>query len=207
LSALEMGRTKQDGTPVVLGDAVAAKLAASIEASKSRPLAKLLYGLGIRHVGSTVAAALADAFGSLEAISAAPTASIAAVDGVGPVIAASVRAFLDDARNLAVIEKLRAAGVMLAEERRGPARPQTLAGLTFVLTGALTSLARDEAGAALKSLGARVSSSVSKKTTFVVVGEDPGSKYSAALELGVPVLDEAELVRVIETGEVPGGRA
>jgi DNA ligase (NAD+) len=119
------------------------------------------------------------------------------------VIAASVRAFLDNPDNLAVVERLRDAGVSLAEERTAPDRPQTLAGMTFVLTGALSRYSRDEAGAALKALGAKVSGSVSKKTSFVVVGDDPGSKYDKALELGVPVLDEAALERMLATGEPP----
>ena len=205
LARLDMGRVKQDGTPVLLGSAVAAKLIATIEASKTRPLARLLFGLGIRHVGSTVAEALAGAFGSIGALATAPADTIAAVDGVGPVIAASVRAFMDNPDNAAVLEKLAAAGVKLAEERSAPTRPRTLTGMTFVLTGVLSAYTRDEAGAALKALGARISSSVSKKTTFVVVGEDPGSKYTAALELGVPVLDETGLARVIDTGLPPGG--
>ena len=102
-----------------------------------------------------------------------------------------------------MIEKLRAAGVSLVDERTEPERPQTLAGLTFVLTGGLESLTRDEATAELKSLGAKVSGSVSKKTSYVVAGADPGSKYDKAVELGVPLLNEQDLQRVLETGEPP----
>ena len=98
---------------------------------------------------------------------------------------------------------MQAAGVVLAEERREPRGPQTLAGLTFVLTGALSRFTRDEAGAALKALGAKVSGSVSKKTSFVVVGEEAGSKYDKAVELGVPVLSEDDLVRTLESGLPP----
>jgi DNA ligase (NAD+) len=203
LAGLDMGRRKKDGTPVVLGETIADKVAAQVEASKSRQLSRLLYGLGIRHVGGTVADMLASAFRSMDALVAAPAEEIASVDGVGPVIAASVRVFFDNPDNVKVIERLRSAGVSLAEERREPERPQTLAGMTFVLTGALVGRTRDEAGAALKALGAKVSGSVSKKTSFVVVGDDPGSKYDKALELGVPVLDEAALDRMIETGEPP----
>jgi len=203
LASLETGRTKKDGTPVVLGETVAAKLVDQIEASKSRPLWRLVYGLGIRHVGSTVSELIAAAFGSLDALAAAPVEEISAVDGVGPVIAASVRAFLGNPENRAVIEKLRAAGVSLADERREPERPQTLAGMTFVLTGGLARHTRDEAGAAIKSLGGKVAGSVSKKTSFVVVGEDPGSKYDKALELGVAVLDEAAFETMIATGAPP----
>jgi DNA ligase (NAD+) len=203
LAALEMGREKKDGTPVVLGETVAEKLLVQIAASKVRPLSRVLYGLGIRHVGTTVAEALAAAFGSMDRLATAPAEEIASVEGVGPVIAASVRAFVDNPDNMAVMGRLGDAGVVLAEERRAPDRPQTLAGMTFVLTGGLSAYSRDEAGAALKALGAKVSGSVSKKTSFVVVGADPGSKYDKALELGVPVLDEAALERMLTTGEPP----
>jgi DNA ligase (NAD+) len=216
-----MGRVRQDGSAILLGETVAAKLMASIEASRHRPLSRLLFGLGIRHVGSTVGEALAAAFCSIGEIESAAAVQplqpgdgvtiaaalaadpLASVDGIGPKIAASIRAFFANPDNVAVIERLLAAGVVLAEERRAPERPQTLAGLTFVLTGALSRFTRDEAGAALKALGAKVSGSVSKKTSFVVVGEDAGSKADKAAELGVPVLAEEDLVRVLETGEPP----
>jgi DNA ligase (NAD+) len=207
LARLDMGRLKQDGSPVVLGDIVAAKLVAAIGGSRGRPLSRVIYGLGIRHVGTTVSEALAGAFRSIDTLAAEPADRIAAVEGVGPVIAASVRAFFDNPDNAAVVEKLRVAGVSLAEAHREPERPQTLAGLTFVLTGSLTGVTRDEASAALKSLGAKVSGSVSKKTSYVVVGEDPGSKRDRALELGVPVLDEDDLAGIIETGLPPDGAA
>lgn len=204
LAALDMGRLKKDGTPVLLGGVMAAKLAAAIDASRSRMLTRLLFGLGIRHVGATVAEAIAGAYGSLDSLAAAPVEDIARVDGVGPRIAESLRAFFENSENLALIERLRAAGVSLADARDERAlRPQTLAGTTWVLTGALERFTRDEAGAALKVLGAKVASSVSKKTSFVVVGAEPGSKYDKALELGVPVLSEDDLARVIRTGEVP----
>jgi DNA ligase (NAD+) len=224
LSALDMGRTRQDGSAITLGETVAAKLAVSIDASRTRPLARLLFGLGMRHVGATVGEALAAAFGDIDAIRAAAETSppepgeglskaaalaadpLASVEGVGPKIAASVRAFFANPDNVAVVERLRQRGVVLAEERREPERPQTLAGLTFVLTGALARFTRDEAGSALKALGAKVSGSVSKKTSFVVAGEDAGSKYDKAIELGVPVLGEEELVRVLETGQPPAAQ-
>jgi len=211
LASLDMGRTKQDGTPVVLGETVAAKLAASIEASKSRGLARVLFGLGIRHVGSTVAQALADAFGTIGALVEAATHPpaegepdpIAGTEGVGPTIAGSVRVFFGNPDNVRLVERLAERGVQMAEERRAPARPQTLGGLTFVLTGTLSRWTRDDASAQLKELGAKVSGSVSKKTSFVVAGEDAGSKYDKAVQLGVPVLGEDELARVLETGEPP----
>lgn len=203
LAGVDMGRQRQDGTEVTLGSVVAAKIAANIEASKSRPLARVLFGLGIRHVGSTVAEALAGAFGSIDAIREASAEQIAAVEGIGPKIARSVRIFFDNPDNVAVVERLRSAGVSLADERREPDRPQTLEGLTFVLTGALERYTRDEAGAELKALGAKVASSVSKKTSFVVAGEDAGSKYDKAVQLGVPILGENELVTIIESGDLP----
>jgi DNA ligase (NAD+) len=203
LANLDMGRVRKDGSAVTLGDTVADKLVSAIDASRRRRLSRLLFGLGIRHVGGTVAESLAAAFASVDALEAASAEDIAQVEGIGPKIAASVKAFFDNPDNREVIEKLRAAGVSLAEERTEPERPQTLAGLTFVLTGGLASLTRDEATAALKSLGAKVSGSVSKKTSFVVAGADPGSKYDKAVELGVPVLAEADLVKVLATGVAP----
>lgn len=203
LAELDTGRVKKDGTPVVLGETVARKLAANIDASRHRSLARVLFGLGIRHVGATVAETLASAFGSIDAIVAASAESIAEVEGIGPKIAVSVRAFFDNPDNIEVIEKLRASGVSLADERTGPVLPQTLAGLTFVLTGSLERHTRDEATAALKAFGAKVSGSVSKKTSFVVAGAEAGSKLDKALALGVAVLDEDALDRVLESGEPP----
>jgi DNA ligase (NAD+) len=207
LAGLDMGRQKKDGTPVLLGEVMALKLAAGIEASKGRPLSRLLFGLGIRHVGSTVAQALASEFGSVEALREADADRIAAVEGIGPKIAVGVRNFFDNPDNIHVIDKLAAAGVSLADERREPSRPQTLAGITFVLTGALERFTRDEASEALKEMGAKVAGSVSKKTSYVVAGEAAGSKYDKAIELGVPVLSEEDLRNIIETGAPPGGES
>jgi DNA ligase (NAD+) len=212
LASLDMGRVKKDGAAVQLGEAVADKVVASIEESRARPLSRVLFGLGIRHVGSTVAEDLADAFGSMDALQQAAESEqepdpIADVDGVGPAIAASVRAFFAPQDNRDLIGRLRERGVSLADETSAPVRPQTLAGLTFVLTGALETMTRSDAQAALKELGAKVSGSVSKKTSFVAVGADPGSKYDKALELGIPVLDEQQLAQVIDSGQPPGGEA
>jgi DNA ligase (NAD+) len=203
LASLETGRFKQDGAPVLLGEVVAAKLIDRIADSRRRPLSRLLFGLGIRHVGASVAEALAAAFLSVDAIAAADEESIASVEGIGPKIASGVRAFFANPDNLAVIEKLRAAGVSLEQEAASGGRPKTLEGLTFVLTGALEHFTREDATAALKELGARVSSSVSKKTSFVVAGESAGSKYDKAVELDVPIIDETALAEVIETGAPP----
>ena len=203
LASLDLGRVKKDGSPVLLGKTVAAKLMGSIDASKSRPLARLLFGLGIRHVGSTVAEALSGAYASLDALLEACGDDLAQVEQVGPKIAESVRAFADNPENIAIVRRLQAAGVKTAEESRGPAREPTLAGTTWVLTGSLERWSRDAATAALKELGAKVTGSVSKKTSYVVVGADPGSKYDTALELGVRVLSEAELEATLGTGAVP----
>lgn len=207
LSGLDTGRVRKqkghEGEPIVLGPVVAAKLVAAIEASKSRPLSRVLFGLGVRHVGSTVAELLVAEFPSLEALRTSTREQVAAVEGIGPKIAESIEHFFSIPDNIAVIDRLAASGVTVAEERRKPELPQTLAGLTFVLTGALDSLTRDEAGARLKARGAKVASSVSKKTSFVVAGEAAGSKYDKAIELGVPVIDEAALLTVLETGTPP----
>ena len=210
LSMLDMGRVNKDGAPIRLGETVAKKLMAAIDESRTRPLARPLFGLGIRHVGKTMAEALAAAFPSIDALMAASEEELAAVEGVGPKIARCVYLFFRTPDNVAVIERLRKHGVSLEDDVQAAAEdalPQTLAGLTFVLTGSLTQsgMTRDEAGAALKARGAKVSGSVSKKTSYVVAGEAAGSKYDKAIALGVPVLDEDALLRILETGEVPVG--
>ena len=192
-----------EGDKVLVGPTIAAKIMAQVAESKGRGLARVLFGVGIRHVGANVAALLAKHFGSLEALVQASQEDIASIDGIGPKIAASVEEFLSISDNVAVLERLREAGVILEEELVADERPQTLAGLTFVLTGSLERYTRDAAGDALKALGAKVSGSVSKKTSFVIAGEAAGSKLTKAQQLGVPVLDEAALVRIIETGEPP----
>ena len=210
LSMLDMGRMNKDGAPIRLGETVAKKLVAAIDESRTRPLARPLFGLGIRHVGKTMAEALAAAFPSIDALMAASEEELAAVEGVGPKIARCVYLFFRTPDNVAVIERLRKHGVSLEDDVQAAAEdalPQTLAGLTFVLTGSLTQsgMTRDEAGAALKARGAKVSGSVSKKTSYVVAGEAAGSKYDKAIALGVPVLDEDALLHILETGEVPAG--
>ncbi len=203
LADVSMGRQSVDGDDIVVGKVIAKKVMAQVEESKGRGLARVLFGLGIRHVGANVAAALAKHFGSMQALLAAGEEDIAAIDGVGPKIAASVREFLSIEKNVAVVERLRVAGVVLEEEQTEPARPQTLAGLTFVLTGTLEKYNRADAGNQLKALGAKVSGSVSKKTSYVVAGAAAGSKLTKAESLGVPVLDEDALDRILTTGEAP----
>lgn len=207
LASLDMGRVKADGEPVRLGHTVAKKLVAAIEASKGRSFARVLFGLGIRHVGKTTAEAIAAAYPSMDALAAAGEDELAGVYGVGPKVAHGMWLFFRTPDNVSVIERLRAAGVTMADEAVavGEEVPQVLAGLTFVLTGMLahSGMTRDEAGARLKAMGAKVSGSVSKKTSFVVAGENAGSKYDKAVALDVPVLDEAQLLNLLETGEVP----
>jgi DNA ligase (NAD+) len=167
-----------------------------VEASKDRPLWRLLVGLNIRHVGSHVAQVLARAFGSIDGIAAASEDEIDAVPEIGPEIAATVRGWFDEDENLALIEKLRVAGVRMADERDEEADgPKPFDGLSIVLTGGLESLSREDATARAETAGARVTSSVSKKTSFVVAGENPGTKLTKAEELGVEVVDEAEFLR------------
>lgn len=191
------------GDSIPVGHTIAKKVMAQVEESKTRGLGRVLFGIGMRHVGANVAELLAQEFGSIQALATAPVEKIAEIPGIGPKIAESVHEFFSIPENVAVIERLRQAGVMLEEEKPENELPQTLAGLTFVLTGTLEHFTRDEAGAQLKAMGAKVSGSVSKKTSFVVAGEAAGSKLTKAESLGVPVLDEAALQQILETGQVP----
>lgn len=205
LATLETGRTNKEGEPVHLGSTIAAKLVASIEASKARPFGRVLFGLGIRHVGKTTGAQIAAAYPSMDALMQASEEDLAAIDGVGGIIAKSIRAFLETPDNREVIHRLGMLGVRMEDVRtEGEDVPQTLAGITFVLTGSLveSGMTRDEAGSRLKAMGAKVSGSVSKKTGYVIAGEAAGSKYDKAVALGVPVLSEADLLRLLETGSL-----
>jgi DNA ligase (NAD+) len=185
------------------GETSIANLLAAIEGSKSRPLGNLLFGLNIRHVGGTMGQVLAKGFGHLDALAVATETEIASVEGVGSTIATSVAAWFADEDNKALIERLRSAGVNF-EGPAAPANPQTLAGMTVVVTGSLENFSRDGAEEAITSRGGKSPGSVSKKTTAVVVGNDPGaSKLTKAQDLGVPILDEAGFVVLLETGQLP----
>src|SRR5204862_6540326 len=153
---------------------------------------RLLVGLNIRHVGGHVAQVLARAFGSIDAIAAASEDEIDAVPGIGPEIAASVREWFDEDENRQLVEKLRAAGVRLADERVEASGPRPLEGTSIVLTGGLGTLSREEATAAAEDAGARVTSSVPKKPRLGVAGAGPGTKLAKAEQLGVEVIDEQE---------------
>lgn len=190
------------GESIPVGHTIAQKIMDQIEESKERGLGRVLFGIGMRHVGANVAELLAQEFGSVQALATAPVEKIAEIPGIGPKIADSVHEFFSIPENVVVIERLRESGVLLEEAVSEDERPQTLAGLTFVLTGALEHYTRDEARAQLKAMGAKVSGSVSKKTSYVVAGEAAGSKLTKAESLGVPVLDEAALQHILETGQV-----
>jgi DNA ligase (NAD+) len=150
----------------------------------------VITALGIEGVGSTIAATLADRFGTLEALQAATAEQLDAVEGIGAVLAQSIAAWFGDPYHQRVLDKLRAAGVNMAAERRALAG-DSLAGKTVVLTGTLPTLTREQAAELIAAHGGKVSSSVSKKTSFVLVGDAPGSKADKARELGVPLVDEA----------------
>jgi DNA ligase (NAD+) len=179
----------------LFADKKAEFVASSIEASKKRGLANVLVGLGVRHVGPPTARVLAQTFGSIDAIAAATEEELGAIEGVGPVLAQSIRSWFGTPRNREIIEKLRRAGVTLSEERREVSGP--LSGKTFVLTGSLPTLTREQASALIEGSGGSVASSVSKKTDFVVVGENPGTKLARAQSLGIPTVDEAGLQELV----------
>ena len=189
------------------GDLSVANLAAAIEASKQQTLARLLVGLNIRHLGDTTSELLADAFGDLDRIMDAPVEELAEVDGIGPIMAESVHEFFQSEVNREIIEKLRAAGLDFSQEIGRPqaeALPQTLEGMTIVVTGGVEGYTRDGVGAAVKARGGKSPGSVSSKTTALVVGENPGaSKLEKAEKLGIPILDGAQFQELMETGKLP----
>jgi DNA ligase (NAD+) len=180
----------------------ATRLLANLEQARTRPLWRILVALSIRHVGPTAARALASEFGSLDRIEEASVDALAAVDGVGPTIAASLREWFAVDWHRAIVAKWRDAGVRLEDPDWDPNRAaaRLLAGVSVVITGTLDGMTRDEAGEAVRQAGGKVTSSVSKKTNFVVAGENAGSKYDKAVELGVPVLDEAAFTVLLAQG-------
>jgi len=180
-----------------MGEKSARKLIAQISRSKNAEFWRVLFGLGIRHVGERVAQALATAFGSIDGLLASTVAAMQWVPDIGPVAASSVRRYLDEPHNVALIERLRTAGVRLVADAAAQAGRQALQGRTFVLTGTLAAMTRDEAERAIVERGGRVGASVSKKTSYVVAGTDPGSKLNKAQALGVAVLDEGAFSRLI----------
>lgn len=202
LADVATGEEKKDGSPRVFGQKNATKAIEQIEASKQRPFENLLFAIGIRNIGKTTAEALAKAFKTMDALMDASEPQLCQVDGIGEVVAEGIREFFDTQDNRDLIERLREMGLQMAIDE-SDAKPQTLAGLTFVLTGSLERYDRTTAEELLREYGAKTSGSVSKKTSYVVAGPGAGSKLRKAEELGIPVLDEDALVQIIDTGEVP----
>ncbi len=185
-----------------MGDKSAANLLAQLAASRSRPYVRVLYALGIRQVGEETARAIASRFRTLDSLLGASEESLQEVDGVGPKVAAEVRAFFDVPENRAMVERLRKAGLTFEAPQRSSGH-LPLAGLTFVLTGTLASMPRPKAKAGLEALGARVAGAVSRATSYVVAGAEAGSKLEAARKLGVAILDENALLKVLSGGALP----
>ena len=186
------------------GETSVDNLRSAIDASRARPLANLLVGLSIRHLGATGSQLLARSMRHLDRIMAADAEELASVEGVGPIIGASVSAFFANPANRELIERLRSAGLNF-EGPDDPQVPQVLTGKSIVVTGTLEGWSREEAEDAVKARGGKSPGSVSKRTTAVVVGADPGAaKLTRAQELGVPVLDEAAFAQLLTTGELPG---
>ncbi|HIV56620.1 MAG TPA: NAD-dependent DNA ligase LigA [Candidatus Stackebrandtia faecavium] len=185
----------KDGEP----KKAATELLRNLERAKQQELWRIINGLSIRHVGPVAARALADTFADLDRIKDAQESELAAVDGVGPTIAAAVRQWFSEDWHVQIVEKWRRAGVRFTQDR-GPEQEQTLEGLTVVITGSLTEWTRDSASEAVRQRGGKVSGSVSKKTSYVVAGDSPGSKYDKAVSLGVPIVSEQGFTQLLEKG-------
>ncbi|MGH9347657.1 MAG: NAD-dependent DNA ligase LigA [Vicinamibacterales bacterium] len=205
LAGLTSVTLRGDGKEIVrrFGQKNAEKVVGQIERSRTNELWRLIYGLGIRHVGERAAQVLSRAFPSMEALAAATPEQLQTTDEIGPVLAESVRSWLDEPRNRALVERLRAAGVRMEvppDQRAQPAAEGPLMGRTYVITGTLASMSRSEATAAIERLGGKVASAVSRKTSGVIVGAEAGSKADKARELGVPMLDETAFRELIHAG-------
>jgi DNA ligase (NAD+) len=202
LANLTSTSTRSDGREIQrrFGEKNAAKVVEQVQRSRSNELWRLIYGLGIRHVGERGAQVLARAFWSIDALAGATAAQLQQTQEIGPVLAESIRAWMNEPRNRELLDRLRAAGVrMQVPESQRTSTPASgvLSGRTYVITGTLAAMSRDEAEAVLKSMGAKVAGSVSRKTTGVIVGAEAGSKAAKAREFGVPMLDEAAFLDLI----------
>ena len=181
-----------------MGDKLATRILANIEASKQKPLPRLLFAMGIIHVGSEIAELLTQAYNSIDEIAAATEEELAEIPGIGPKIAESIVSYFQVSANQEVIKKLREAGVHLKQEpQQVRSEGQPLAGQTFVVTGTLAGFSRTEAQSRIKDLGGKITSSVTKNTDYLVVGESPGSKLAAAERLGTPVLNEERFIEFL----------
>jgi len=188
-----------------MGEKSAANVHAALHKSKQTTLARFLYAIGIREVGEATAATLARHFGNLEIIKQADKETLQNVPDIGPIVAAHIETFFRQPHNLEVIEKLLMAGIQWPEIKTQPAQHAPLKGKTFVLTGSLETLSREEAREKLEALGAKVSNSVSAKTSYVVAGADPGSKLDKAQQLGIEILDETNLLKLLNSKGLPLG--
>ena len=188
-----------------MGDKLATKIMSNIEASKNRPLPRMLFALGITHVGAEVADLLAQNYLGIEELAQATEEDLTVIEGIGPKIAESIVSWFQDSDNRAVVDKLLAAGVTLKQDSlpvpavAAPSSDAPFGGLTFVVTGTLSAFSRKDAEGKIKALGGKVTSSVTKKTSYVVVGESPGSKVATAEKLGTPILDEDAFVRLLDS--------
>jgi len=180
-----------------MGKKSAANLVRNIENSKQNPLPRVLTALGIRFVGERTAVFLAETFGSMDRIAAASEEELQRAEEVGPTVAAAVVEFFREPRNRELVDRLRAAKLQFTYQSKRP-RGGPLQGLTFVLTGTLPSMSREDAKSMIETAGGKVSSAVSKKTDYVVAGEEAGSKLTKAQELGVPIVSEAELIEMLK---------
>jgi DNA ligase (NAD+) len=207
LTAEDLLRTSLFRTKAGALSANGKRLLANLQAAKDKPLWRVLVALSIRHVGPTAARALATEFGSLDRIREASVDELTAVEGVGPTIAAALGEWFAVDWHVAIVEKWRAAGVRMLDER-DESIERTLEGLSIVVTGSLEGFSRDQAKEAILLRGGKAAGSVSKKTAFVVVGDAPGTKADKAAELGIPVLDEDGFRRLLELGPdgVSGGQ-
>ncbi len=209
LSTLETGRKNKQGEAVVLGGVIASKILEQISLSKTKDFSRVLFGLGIRHVGKTTAQMLCKIYPNIDALNKASVDELSRIEGIGLIMAQSIRSFLDNPDNKRVIARLLALGFTMQETVSELQKPQTLTGFTFVLTGTLveSGLSRNEAGDALKEFGAKVTGSVSKKTSYVVCGMDAGSKRDKAISLGVPILNEGQFLELIKEGSIDNALA
>ena len=186
-----------------MGEKLATRILTNIEASKDQPLARLIFAIGIIHVGSEVAELLTLTYNSIDDIATATVEELANISGIGPKIAESITSYFQVESNKIVIEKLRAAGVTMNQESRpDSAFNHPLSGKTFVITGTLSEFSRTESESKIKDLGGKVTSSVTKNTDYVVVGESPGSKLGAAERLGTTILDEKAFIRLLTNPSV-----
>ena len=202
LASLTGTSTRGDGREIRrrFGEKNAAKVVAQIDRSRANELWRLIYGLGIRHVGERAAQVLADAFGSIDALCAASAEQLEGTPEIGPVLAESVQRWIGEPRNQQLLDRLRAAGIRFdvpVDKRRQRSAGGPLTGKTYVITGTLTSMTREEAASAIQRLGGKVAGSVSRKTAAVITGADAGSKAERARELGVAMLDETAFLALV----------